>query len=497
MNGSVSSAEKQLERLRNQINWVTRISTALSSTENVEDVLSIVLASLLSPTGLGYSRVLYFEHDDAFNQLKGRYALFHESKDAMRALAQELEEEAALVEGWTKSYENSEPEDSPLGEVEFISLTSSAPWIIVFQRLHRHNAVTEQLEKLRFATWSGAKKAKAKNIMQEVSTWRKPRLMEKARIAPRFPPSLLPLVADHFVMVPIATAKGLRAMLIVDRHLEEDQTLSTEELRELDWFARQASLAVENAEIRTDLSRSYNEVKEFDQLKTNFLSVISHELRTPLTSMSGFVDLILDERVGEIGENQRTLLKRVQKNTSHLIHLVNDLIEVAEIEAEGTVEVRMCPVEPLTVLLDTLPRLEQRRRENNVRVEPVIDCKVPLVMTDERALGRIFFHLIDNALKFSPDNSVVTVRFRVEEDEFFCDIMDQGVGIAEENLRKIFDHFYQVDHGLARGHEGLGLGLAVTKLLLHAARGRITVDSSLGQGSTFTVIFPICEQEKQ
>lgn len=170
MNGSVSSAEKQLERLRNQINWVTRISTALSSTENVEDVLSIVLASLLSPTGLGYSRVLYFEHDDAFNQLKGRYALFHESKDAMRALAQELEEEAALVEGWTKSYENSEPEDSPLGEVEFISLTSSAPWIIVFQRLHRHNAVTEQLEKLRFATWSGAKKAKAKNIMQEVST---------------------------------------------------------------------------------------------------------------------------------------------------------------------------------------------------------------------------------------------------------------------------------------------------------------------------------------
>src|SRR5690606_18961184 len=112
------------------------------------------------------------------------------------------------------------------------------------------------------------------------------------------------------------------------------------------------------------------------------------------TSMSGFVDLIVDERVGEIGENQRTLLKRVQKNTSHLIHLVNDLIEVAEIEAEGTVEVRMGPVEPLTVLLDTLPRLEQRRRENTVTVEPVIDCEVPMITTDERALGRIFFHLI-------------------------------------------------------------------------------------------------------
>jgi signal transduction histidine kinase len=276
----------------------------------------------------------------------------------------------------------------------------------------------------------------------------------------------------------------------MDRHLEEHRAFNADDLYELEWFCRQATLAIENIEMHSDLSRAYEELKQLDQMKSNFLSIISHELRTPLTAMTGFLDLILDGRVGEMNENQKTLLARVAKNTHHLNHLVNDLIELAEIEAAGTVETRREPVEPLSLLLDTLPKLEQRRRQKQVQVVPLIECDVPRILADERSVERIYFHLLDNAMKFSPDGAAIEVHFRLENDELCIDFTDHGVGIAPENMKNIFKHFYQVDNTLTRGHEGLGLGLAVTKMLVQANKGRITVNSELGKGSTFTVHFP-------
>jgi len=411
----------------------------------------------------------------------------------METLAKDLADDAHYVEGMGGAVRGDSNEEILLREGEIDALTTGAPWIILFQRLNPDNDTTRQLEKLQFPIgWEGGQLG-AGSIFEEIPFWRKPRALSRRDLGHRLPPALASLVAEHFAIVAINTAKGLRSLLILDRHLEEDPRITEADLAELDWFARQASLAVENAENRNDLANAYNELKQFDQMKSNFLSVISHELRTPLTAMSGFVDLIVDERVGPINENQRTLLTRVQKNTGHLIHLVNDLIEVAEIEAEGTVEVRVSPVEPLTVLLDTLPRLEQRRREKNVKVEPLIQCEIPRILADERALGRIFFHLIDNAIKFSFEGSSVDVVFHVVDGEFHADIIDRGMGIAPENKKRIFDHFYQVDSTLTRGHEGLGLGLAVIKLLLAATRGRIAVKSEVGTGSTFTVIFPLVE----
>lgn len=490
---STHELEADVRRMKSQIGWILQLSSALSSKSDLDVIISIFLAGLVSPTGFAYSRVLYFEHDIEQGILRGNSCLTHKSREDMEAIEQELAEEEAFLEKRRESHIDTPATDPGRVVEEMDSLANGVQWVTIHQRVPPENPITDRLRKLSFSTTPGSGSAQGRgSIFEEVALWRAPRHTSKEKLGSRLPPALASLLDDQFVIAPLTTHRGLRGLVIADRHLHVPKgEITRSDLRELDWFTSQAILTIDNHEVTTDLSRAYSELKQIDQLKSNFLSIISHELRTPLTSMSGFVELIIDERVGPINENQKNLLSRVTKNTGHLIHQVNDLIEVAEIEAEGTIEVRPAPVDPLSVLMDTLPKLEQRRRDKKVRVIPQVDCDVPLILSDERALGRIFFHLLDNAIKFSPEDSSVIVRFTIEDDEFHAAITDCGVGIPHEDIKFIFQQFYQVDNTLTRGHEGLGLGLAVTKMLIQATRGRITVDSVVEKGSTFTIIYPI------
>lgn len=486
------SADANVRRMKNQIGWIVQLSGALSEKSDLETIFSILLAGLVSPTGLGYSRVLFFKHDTEQEALRGHACLGHESSKSMDAIARELDEEQAFMERRRDQLLDAPAEDVDQAAEELDRLSTGASWITIHQRLNPENPITDRLRKLSFSTVPRKAGRGRGPIFEEVALWRAPRIMTKERLGSRLPPALAALLPDEFAIAPLNTTTGLRGLVIVDRHFEDPpHTITRDDLRHLEWFTSQAALTIENHEVTTDLSRAYNELKQLDQLKSNFLSIISHELRTPLTAMSGFVELILEERVGEINDNQRMLLQRVSKNTGHLVHLVNDLIEVAEIEAEGTVELRLGSVDPLGVLMDTLPKLELRRRDQSVQVVPDIRTEISPIICDERALGRIYFHLIDNAIKFSPEGAAVTVRLQVEDGEFRADIIDRGVGIAPENIKYIFQQFYQVDNTLTRGHEGLGLGLAVTKMLIQATRGRITVDSDIETGSTFSVAYPL------
>ncbi|CAN5452252.1 hypothetical protein BH09SUM1_BH09SUM1_06470 [soil metagenome] len=487
------TADQQVRHLRNQLGWVTRLSTALSSVDNIEDTISIVLAGLISPTGLGYSQVLYFDHNPIQHILTGKYALYHESQASIFKLAEELEEESHYFETHADELfqDGASESDRLRSEAEMNRLSSQAQWVTLFQKLNTENPESAQLKNMVFQTSQGATTNRSTSLFDEVAYWKTPRATTRARLAGRIPTELSALLPEFFVIAPLATKNGLQALFFLDKHLDGAAPASVGELKELEWFCRQATLVMENIEMNTQLGRAYRELKQIDQMKSNFLSIISHELRTPLTAMTGFVELILEGRVGEINENQRTLLARVSKNTGHLNHLVTDLIELAEIEAAGPVEVRVGPVNPLTVLLDTIPKLEQRRREKNVRVIPAAGGDTPRILSDERALSRILFHLLDNAMKFSPENSEVTVRFIPLDTELSIEISDNGVGIADENIEHIFKHFYQVDNSLTRGHEGLGLGLAVTRMLLKSSHGRIKVESEVGKGSTFCIIYPL------
>lgn len=481
-------------QLINQLRIVSRITTAFSSALGVDDVYSILLSGLLSPLGLGFSHAMLFELEPHSDVFAGRFSIGYESPEQQTELAAELQSEAAFLEQRQADLrQRAETDESAIDELRL--LEQGSHWVMVFQRLGTDSPASREIGRMRFRPIDNGHSPAAghdcRTLFDCALHATCARLFGGAGGEPaRVPAALAPMIVEPFALLPLRTSKGLRSVLLLDRR-HAPHAIAADELEALDWFATQGALALQNAELIRDLEQAYQELKTVDQLKSNFLSTVSHELRTPLTAMTGFIDLLLACKAGPITESQRNLLGRVSKNTGHLNNMVNDLIEIAEIEAEGMRDLQLAPVDPLLTLFATLPRLEFRRRDHKVQIEPMFEGVVPMVLTDDRALERIYFHLLDNAVKFQTIDEPIEVRFRTDGDRLHIDICDRGVGIPPDKLARIFDQFYQVDNSLTRGQEGLGIGLAVTKMLVQATHGQIGVQSSVGKGSMFTITYPI------
>ena len=171
--------------------------------------------------------------------------------------------------------------------------------------------------------------------------------------------------------------------------------------------------------------------------------------------------------------------------------MVNDIIEVAEIQAHGVEDIIVQAVDPLPVLMSSINLVKQRKDEKNVSIEPEIEASIPKIISEEHCLERIFYHILDNAVKFSNENGIIRISFTEEAGEMRIAFQDEGIGMYPEQLKKIFDEFYQADSRLNRSFEGMGLGLTITRLLLTATGGKIFAESAPKEGSTFVVVFPI------
>lgn len=483
----------QLGILLNQIRWITRLSVALSSSLEEEDVYSVLISGMLSPLGLGYSNALAFHCDGEQERVFGKFCVGIATQEEARELQEELESESEFLERRSKELRESADTNESAAE-ELRTLEMSSHWVTVFQRLGTENAITERLQ-----SFSAPLKATGSDggaFFRRALSVGKPELILRREVEGELPAAVADLFAEEFALVPLKTSAGLQGVLILDRRLD-NAPITDQDLEALDWFATQGALAMQNAQLIADLETAYQELKAVESMKSNFLSTISHELRTPLTAITGFVDLVLKGKVGDINDTQRNLLGRVAKNTGHLNNMVNDLIEVAEIEAEGMRDIFLEPVDPLQALFSVLPKLDYRRRDKRVDVEPVFDLDPPRIICDPRALERILFHLLDNAVKFSPSDDCVQVEFREVEGgrKLAIGIRDRGVGIAEDKLKRIFDQFYQIDNSMTRAHEGMGLGLSVTKMLVSCTRGQIDVESRENHGSCFTVTYPTADGE--
>jgi signal transduction histidine kinase len=227
-----------------------------------------------------------------------------------------------------------------------------------------------------------------------------------------------------------------------------------------------------------------------DSLKNSFLATVSHELRTPLTAILGFLDLILGNQNEPLSDCQQSLLDRSRRQAGHLLDLVNDLLELAEHQAAGAHPLPIGRVDAYKALDTAMKDLAASPRWGQGRiVTPPVACRPCLVAANESALERIFFHLIENALKFSPPGSEVTVRFDRFDDHWHLAVADCGIGIERFQLRTIFSLFYQIDSRLSRAYPGMGMGLTLVKVLLEATGGNILVESEPGRGSVFTVVY--------
>lgn len=232
-------------------------------------------------------------------------------------------------------------------------------------------------------------------------------------------------------------------------------------------------------------------LERLERVRQEFLSNVSHELRTPLTAILAFVETLEDGAVDD-GANNRRFLSIIRKNATRMHTLIDDILELSAIEA-GTVPVEPAPVPLYPVIASLLTALAAKAHARRVTLHNEVEGNV-IVFADERRLEQMLTNLVENAIKFNREGGTVTIRHeRTSDDQIYVE--DTGEGIPEEHLSRLFERFYRVDKARSREMGGTGLGLAIVKHLARAHGGEVTVNSRLGEGSTFTVKLPVHKEE--
>lgn len=246
----------------------------------------------------------------------------------------------------------------------------------------------------------------------------------------------------------------------------------------------------------------FSEDTTLTQAHSDFVSTVSHEFRTPLTSIKGFADTLLSYGAQLPDEEKRRFINIIKDQADRLIRLVENLLTTSKLGA-SRIEMSYRPV-PLQRLLDKVIHSVLAKTQTKTGIERKIDLSVKPTdleaWADADRLEQILINLVDNAVKYSPAGSTVTVQAELlpnDESQLRICVKDEGSGIPEALLPKIFTKFYRVESPLKQEVEGTGLGLYITKSLTTAMGGQITAESTPGQGSKFTVMLPAATPERQ
>jgi signal transduction histidine kinase len=262
----------------------------------------------------------------------------------------------------------------------------------------------------------------------------------------------------------------------------------------------------------TELERAVAHLRELDKLKSNFLATVSHELRTPLTSVIGFSEMLIEGLAGPLNEEQGEYVQTILDRGEELLTLISHVLEMSQLEV-GTLRLDLSPQPLPGILARAVETLRPTAEAASVRIDVGIDgAALPHVLVDAEKTQRVFQNLIGNAIKFSKAGGVVTVSaaaapirkpFQEEtlfgeevEDAVRVTVSDAGIGIAPEQLPKIFEAFYQVDASPTREHGGAGLGLSIVQNLVQAHGGDIWVESELGVGTSIHFTVPIATPQR-
>jgi len=287
--------------------------------------------------------------------------------------------------------------------------------------------------------------------------------------------------------VPLIREERVIGAFLVGRKQPGEFSRETVEL--LTTFASQSALAIENARLFRQLEQKSRELEDASRHKSQFLANMSHELRTPLNAILGYTELIVDRVYGDVPGKIDEVLDRVQKSGRHLLGLINDVLDLSKIEA-GQVALHLTDYSFGDVVQAVVGSVGSLAAEKHLELTVDVAPDLPMGRGDERRITQVLLNLVGNAIKFT-DKGRVTVRVSALDDAFLAAVADTGPGINKEDQERIFEEFQQSDGALAKGKTGTGLGLAIAKRIAELHGGRIWVESTLGEGSTFYLRIPV------
>ncbi len=253
-------------------------------------------------------------------------------------------------------------------------------------------------------------------------------------------------------------------------------------------------LQEQNEELRQvneELVTAREKAEETNRLKDQFLTTMSHELRTPLHAITGYSQILLEGYSGDLNPQQHQNQERILENAIALAELVEDILEISRIEA-GRMALTPVRFNLRGWVRDTIVKAQKQAEGKGLDFQVLVDERLPdTLVGDVDSLEQVVVHLLDNAVKFTKTGGVKLVLQCQGKDAWSITVSDTGIGIPAEAHDYIFEEFRQVDGSIRREHGGMGLGLAIVRNMVMIMEGQITVESVVGQGSTFTVVLPL------
>jgi light-regulated signal transduction histidine kinase (bacteriophytochrome)/CheY-like chemotaxis protein len=297
---------------------------------------------------------------------------------------------------------------------------------------------------------------------------------------------------------------NVRANLIVPLHLKDSlwgllcihQCSNAREWQawEIDFvkqIATHIGVALYQAKLLENAKEAQRLADEANRAKSEFLAVMSHELRTPLNAILGLSEGLQENIYGELNTLQQSSIATIEQSGQHLLDLITEILDLAKIES-GHLELNPVPTFVSSICNSSLAFVRQLAIEKKIKIETQIALAEDQVLIDELRVRQMLINLLNNAVKFTPAGGRVTLEVNIDRDRSIIQfkVIDTGIGIAQENMPKLFQSFVQIDSSLSRQYNGTGLGLALVKRLVEAQNGDIRVQSNPGQGSCFTIILP-------
>jgi GAF domain-containing protein len=313
-------------------------------------------------------------------------------------------------------------------------------------------------------------------------------------------PDILAAPAESRVRGALVRA-GYRALLAVplvrDDHLLGGLTVirkatgafAPEIIDLLRTFATQSALAIQNARLFREIEDKSRQLEAASQHKSEFLANMSHELRTPLNAIIGFSEVLTDRMFGELNQKQEEYLQDIYASGTHLLSLINDILDLSKIEA-GRMELELTDFHLPTALDNALTLVRERAGRRSIALHTSIDNRLGEIRADERKIRQVVLNLLSNAIKFTPEGGRIEVQAAPKDGFVEVSVSDTGVGISPEDQEAVFEEFRQVGTAEKKA-EGTGLGLTLCRKFIKLHGGRIWVKSQVGGGSTFTFTIPV------
>lgn len=308
-----------------------------------------------------------------------------------------------------------------------------------------------------------------------------------------------PLLPETQAEAGIPLKIGSRIIGALDIQAHEVDAFHPDDIAVLETLADQISVAIDNANSYDLAQKAVAEMRELDRIKSQFLANMSHELRTPLNSIIGFSRVILKGIDGPITEQQNQDLVAIYSSGQHLLGLINDILDSSKIEA-GKMELSLEEISIADTANSVLSTSVGLLKDKPVKLKSEIAPDTPTVRADPMRIRQVLLNFISNAVKFTDEGSVtITARVQTGQNnlqELVVSIIDTGPGISQEDQKKLFQAFSQVDASPTRATGGTGLGLSIAQRMVELHGGKVGVISEVGKGSTFYFTLPLFHQPK-